>query len=152
MMQQIFRNQTQDPIFGYPSDLNNFWSRAFIRVGTPSHAMPDESSWTAAQIDRAARGVTALCKEGTTTITHSPIGVTAFTVGNQYIVDLANGDPSFIVKLTHISSTSTFETQDPLPQDIPSGSSIRGFRVSFELDPDQVTDVGEAIARWLRGS
>ena len=147
-MQQVFRNQTQDPIYAYPSDLDNFWSRAFVRVETPSKAMPDETSWSAAQIDRAARSVTVEGKEGATSLTHSTIGITPLTAGNQYIIEPANGEPNFIIKIARLASSSVSDLQDPLPQNVPIGSNIRGYRVSVELQADEVTNVGQSIARW----
>lgn len=108
--------------------------------------MPE--SWTVAAIDSITRTVGSTAAEGATSITLSPIGLGALTAGNKYIVETRDGEPNFVIKLSRIVSSTVVETQDPLPQDIPASSTIRGFKASYELETAQVKGVGQAIARW----
>ena len=147
-MQQIFKNQIIDPIFAYPSRIDLRWTRAFVRVQTPSTSMPDESSWATASFDNVARTTSAIAEEGTFRISINAIGGGTLTAGNKYVIEPADNNPNFVVTLSRIVSTTLIEVQDPLPQDIPALSGVYGLKASIELDLAQVTNVGQSIARW----
>tara|TARA_R100001230_G_C5686948_1_gene196932 strand:- start:2255 stop:3148 length:894 start_codon:yes stop_codon:yes gene_type:complete len=148
-MQQIFKNQIVDPIFAYPSRIDLRWSRAFVRVQTPAVAMPDESTWTLATFDNVSRSVAGSSDEGTFRISLNPLGAGgSISPGYQYVVEPADNNPNFVITVARVVSTTLLEVQDPLPQNVPTGSFIYGIRASVELEPEQVKNVGQCIARW----
>ena len=138
-MQQIFKNQITVPIFDYPANLENRWTRAFVRVQTPSTAMPDV--WALASFDNVNKTVSGASEAGTFQVNLNAIGpVGSLTPGHKYVVEPANNDPNFVIEVARVISPTLFEVQDPLPQPVPNASLIRGFRASYELEPEHVTN------------
>tara|TARA_Y100000361_G_C11148016_1_gene339284 strand:- start:774 stop:1667 length:894 start_codon:yes stop_codon:yes gene_type:complete len=145
-MQQILKGQTAIPIEGYSQDIDRRWSRAFVKVQTPSTALPD--TWTIAAIDNTAKTTQGASVEGATSINLSAIGsITNPAPGDKYIIDCGNSTPLFTVQAENYGSNVLY-LRDPLPQPVPNGAAVIGYKVSYELDASHVTQEGQAIARW----
>ena len=144
-MQQILKGQTAIPIEGYSQDISRSWRRAFVKIQTPSTALPE--TYTIAAIDSYVRTTQGAAVEGATQFNVSAIGAGVPVPGNKYIIDCRNNTPRFTVELEYYES-NTFYLRDPLPQPVPNGADVFGYRASYELDASHVTQEGQAVARW----
>tara|TARA_R110002051_G_scaffold79005_2_gene142679 strand:- start:1394 stop:2296 length:903 start_codon:yes stop_codon:yes gene_type:complete len=147
-MQQILINEVDVPLVSYPPIMDRL-NRARVRIQTPSHPMP--STWTNAIMDLFAESLSEDAREGATFVTVTALTLPLATVGFSYYFLTASGE-RFSVKVISIQSagigTYKIHLADPLPMALPEATTMGGYAVFYNLDPSEVTNQGECIARW----
>ncbi|HAW74302.1 MAG TPA: hypothetical protein DCW74_01030 [Alteromonas australica] len=146
-MQQLFKDQTTIHVESYPAKIDVEFRRAAVRIQTPSTPMPDEDNYDSASVEALNRIIAATASAGTHLLTFTA-APTDLVVGHQYVVSTTDQEPNFVVKVSRVISSTQVQLQDPLPQEVPASSRIKGFRFSKELTAEQVKNEGQCIARW----
>lgn len=145
-MQQIIKDEIHVDIFSYPPVMERPF-RAWIRLQTPASPMQDAD--TAADFDSESGTTSVDAAEGTTTLRFS--SSVDYTPGSLYFVKPDTGQ-AFAVKALAFNSISPgifdLTIADPLPMPVPSGSVVGGYRVSFAMSAENVSQQGRCIARW----
>lgn len=117
-----------------------------VRIGTPSTPIPDDDTWTAANIDPINAVITAAADEGDTEIAASETWVR----WRRYLVDV-DADGEEVIEVAARNSgvpAASLLLDEPLPCAIESGGRVRGWECSIELTSDQTEFAGDGIAVW----
>lgn len=114
---------------------------ATVRVQTAAVALPDAGD--TATIDTLSSATNAAASAGATSLAFAADPVA--TAGRQYLVVLATGQ---VIVVEVIDTGTTVTLAEPLPIDVPSGSTLTGFAVSHALTAAETDEIGRGIARW----
>lgn len=119
-------------------------SAATVRIGTPSTSMPAEGSGDAATVSSVSASTNAAAEENDTTLSFA--SDPGLTPGELYLISHDDLDSDFRVEV--VSTGTTVRLKNPLPVDLPSGTTITGEAISHALTSAETANPGRALAIW----
>lgn len=137
-MTQVVQQGETATLVGYPpSALRGAISAGTVRVGTPAVSLPDSgSAITVSSLDTTT---SASATRGATSITATD--ATGATAGR--IIGIGNLE----AEIESVSG-NTITLRLPLPQDVASGTAIKGHDLAISLSSAQTAEAGNAVALW----
>lgn len=130
-------------VVGYPPTLAQP-SSVTARVLTPARQLPDTGE--AGTVDTTSTTLSAAASRGATALS---VGSATFVRGRQYLLTDGTTGAVVVVEAAKGGTLTTLPLASPLPCDVASGSTLKGYAVLFALaDSDVGDDPGRGVCLW----